>query len=229
MKTNSHLALAASVGVILLLAGVLFAQSVSNRALVVNGKQVDAPLVQFEGHSYADIQALAEALNGSLTFEPNRVVLTLPGPDSTTSSSGEAPAHEVPPLSRDFARAAISELAGLREWRGVITTIITYGLPVVGTWPQDYHDRVEADLMQAQVAALNESDQKAVQLLENEFANTDAWASDVVSARQALNASRSVDPYALQNDVLLTKITNCGKFLSNMIVSGLFSDDSSCH
>lgn len=229
MKTNSSLALAASSGLILLLAGVLYAQSVSNRALVVNGKQVDAPLVQFEGHSYADIQALAEALNGSLTFEPNRVVLTLPGPDSTTTSSGDSSTHEVPPLSRDFARAAIAEIAGLREWRAVITTIITYGLPVVGTWPQDYHDRVEADLMQAQVAASNESDQKAVQLIENQFANTEAWASDVVSARQALNAARSVDPYALQNDVMLTKISNCGRFLSNMIVSGLYSDDSSCH
>jgi hypothetical protein len=228
MKTNSRPALAASLGLILLLAGVLYAQSVSNRALVVNGKQVDAPLVQFEGHSYADIQALAEALNGSLTFEPNRVVLTLPGPDSTTSSS-DSSTHEVPPLSRDFARAAIAEIAGLREWRAVITTIITYGLPVVGTWPQDYHDRVEADLMQAQVAASNESDQKAVQLIENQFANTEAWASDVVSARQALNAARSVDPYALQNDVMLTKISNCGRFLSNMIVSGLYSDDSSCH
>ncbi len=228
MKTNSRLAFAASLGVILLVAGVLFAQNVSSRALVVNGKQVDAPLVQFEGHSYADIQALAEALNGSLTFEPNRVVLTLPGPDSTTSP-GAAPAHEVPPLSRDFARAAIAEIAGLREWRGVITTIITYGLPVVGTWPQDYHDRVEADLMQTQVAASNESDQKAVQLIENEFANTEAWTSDVVSARQALNAARSVDPNALQNDLLLTKISNCGRFLSNMIVSGLYSDDLSCH
>jgi len=228
MKINSRIALGASLGLILALAGVLFAQTISSRALVVNGKQVDAPLVQFEGHSYADIQALAEALNGSLTFEPNRVVLTLPGPDSTTSS-GEAPPHEVPPLSRDFARVAIAELAGLREWRGVITTIITYGLPVVGTWPQDYHDRVEADLMQTQVAASNESDQKAVQLIENEFANTEAWTSDVVSARQALNAARSVDPNALQNDVLLTKISNCGRFLSNMIVSGLYSDDLSCH
>jgi hypothetical protein len=228
MKPKSRLALAASFGLILLLAGVLFAQSVSNRALVVNGKQVDAPLVQFEGHSYTYIQALAAALNGSLIFEPNRVVLTLPGPDST-SSSGDSTAHEVPPLSRDFARAAIAEIAGLREWRGVITTIITYGLPVVGTWPQDYHDRVEADLMQTQVAAVNESDQKAVQLIENQFANTEAWSSDVVSERQALNAARSVDPNALQNDILLTKITNCGRFLSNMIVSGLFSDDMSCH
>src|SRR5712691_12667556 len=228
MKINSRIALAASLGLIFALAGVLFAQSISSRSLVVNRKQEDAPLVQFEGHSYADIQALAEALNGSLTFEPNRVVLTLPGPDSTTSS-GDPPPHVVPPLSRDFARAAIAEIAGLREWRGIITTIITYGLPVVGTWPQDYHDRVEADLMQTQVAASNESDQKAVQLIENEFANTEAWTSDVVSARQALNAARSVDPNALQNDVLLTKISNCGRFLSNMIVSGLYSDDLSCH
>jgi hypothetical protein len=228
MKTNSRLALAVSLGLILALAGVLFAQGTGGRALVVNGKQLDAPLIQVEGHSYADIQALAQALNGSLTFEPNRVILTLPEPSSATPS-GEADEQQVPPLTKNFSRAAIVELADLREWRGVITTVITYGLPVVGTWPQDYHDRVEADLMQAQVAASNPSDQNAAQLLENQFANTDAWASDVVAARQALNAARSVDPNALQNDALLTKISNCGKFLSNMIVSGMFSDDSGCH
>jgi hypothetical protein len=228
MNSNSRLAVAASLGLIFLLAGILFAQATNGRALVVNGKQLDAPLVQVEGHSYADIQALAQALNGSLTFEPNRVILTLPEPSSATPS-GAPTEQEIPPISKDFARAAIVELADLREWRGVITTVITYGLPVVGTWPQDYHDRVEADLMQAQVAASNPSDQNAAQLLQTQFANTDAWASDVVSARQALNAARSVDPNALQNDVLLTKISICGRFLSNMIVSGVFSDDSSCH
>jgi hypothetical protein len=230
MKTNRRLTYFATLGMILLAAGVLFAQATGGRALLVNGVSVDAPVLQVEGHSYVDIQALAEALNGSITFEPDRIILGLPGPNAPTSSgSSAAPEKQTAPLSREFARSAIAVLAGMREWRGVVTTVIRYGLPVVGTWPQDYHDRVEADLMQAQLAATSKSDQSAAQLLENEFSNTDTWATDVVAARQALNASRSVDPNALQNDALLTQISNCGQFLSNMIVSGVYTDDSSCH
>lgn len=230
MNTNRRLTYFASLGLILLAAGVLFAQTVGSRALVVNGVAVNAPTLQVEGHTYVDIQALAEAMNGSITFAPDRIILGLPGPNSgAASDSNAAPATENSPLSREFARSAIAVLAGLREWRGVVTTVIRYGLPVVGSWPQDYHDRVEADLMQAQLSATSKSDQNAAQLLENEFDNTDTWASEVVAQRQALNASRSVDPNALQNDTLLTQISNCGQFLSNMIVSGVYTDDSSCH
>jgi hypothetical protein len=72
------------------------------------------------------------------------------------------------------------------------------------------------------------SDHDALQLLSNQFANLAKWASDVVAERQALNGARTVDPNALQNDPALAKISNCGKFLSTMLVSGISVDNSSC-
>ena len=56
-------------------------------------------------------------------------------------------------------------LAEMREWRGAIGNLVTTGMPVAGTWSQDYHDRVDADLMQATLAASTESDHQALELL----------------------------------------------------------------
>jgi hypothetical protein len=33
----------------------------------------------------------------------------------------------------------------------------------------------------------------------------------------------------VQSDQSLAKISNCSRFLSSMLVSGIFSDDQSCH
>ena len=108
-------------------------------------------------------------------------------------------------------------------------TILMYGVPVVGTWPQDYHDHVEADLMQVGVATSTAADQDAMQLLQNEFSNLSRWANDVVTTRQSMNATNTVRPDTLLNDPALAKISNCSRFLSSMLVSGTFADDQSCH
>jgi hypothetical protein len=100
---------------------------------------------------------------------------------------------------------------------------------VVGTWPQDYHDRVESDLAQVALAATTAYDQDAFQLLRNEFGNLSQWASDVVSTRQAMNATNTVNPNAVQNDQALKKISDCSQFLSSMLVTGVFADNASCH
>jgi len=117
----------------------------------------------------------------------------------------------------------------MREWQGAIGTMITYGLAVSGTWAQEYHARVEEGLRQATEAASTEADRNALQLLRNESGKLAGWASAVFAERQALNAARTVDPNALQNDAALARITSCGRFLNAMLVSGDFADDSSCH
>jgi len=124
---------------------------------------------------------------------------------------------------------AIAELAEMREWRGAVGTILSYNVPVVGSWPQDYHDHVEANLAQVGVAANTAADQEAMQLLRNEFSNQTTWASEVVGTRQSMNATNTVRPDTLQNDTALAKITNCSRFLNSMFISGSFSDDASCH
>jgi hypothetical protein len=132
-------------------------------------------------------------------------------------------------MAKEFQQIAVFTLAEMREWRGAIGTVVTTGMPVVGSWSQDYHDRVEADLMQATLAASTEPDRQALQLLQSENALLSDWADNVLGERKALNAARTIDPNSLQNDASLAKISKCGQFLSSMIVSGTFSDDSSCH
>jgi hypothetical protein len=199
------------------------AQDTPTRTLIVNGKTVDAGVVLVEGRSYVDIEGLAKGIGGSVTFEANQIALTIPGP--LPSAAPQTPEG----MSKDFQKIAVFTLAEMREWKGAIGTVVTSGIPVVGTWSQDYHDRVEADLMQATLAASTEPDRQALQLLQNEYALLTAWADNVLAERKALNAARTIDPNSIQNDQSLARISKCGQFLSSMIVSGTFSDDSSCH
>jgi hypothetical protein len=199
----------------------------ASKTLVVNGKTVSAELKEINGHSYVDVETLAQITNGVVTVEPNRIVLTIPA-SNTTDSTNAAPPPPAPRLSKDFASASVGLLADMREWRGAISTMITFGLVVSDAWSQQYHDRVEAELAQAAVLAATESDQNALPLLRNEFDKLTAWADQVLAARQALNGAQTVDPNALKNDPALAKITECSRFLNGMIVSGTYSDNAAC-
>ena len=199
------------------------AQDTPTKILIVNGNTVDAGVVQVQGRSYVDIEGLAKGIGGAVTFEGNQVSLTIPTP-----SPSPAPQTQEG-MSKEFQKIAVFTLAEMREWKGAIGSVVSSGLPVAGTWSQDYHDRIEVDLMQAALAASADPDRQALQLLQHEFELLTDWANTVLGERQALNAARTIDPNSLQNDQALAKISKCGQFLSSMIVSGVFSDDSSCH
>jgi hypothetical protein len=238
-------------GFVLALAGVLFAQSTpnKNKILVVNGKSAGPAVRQIDGRSYVDIETLAQVTNGVFTVERHRILLTIPASDSGATASAappadaapvatapaEAPPASAPPaqppqgLSRDFASAAITALAEMREMRGAVRAMITYGLAVSDTWTQDDQGRVMTGLRQAEVAASTDADLNALQLLQNEADQLASWADEVFAARQVLNGAKTVDPDALRNDPALAKIRSCGQFLNAMLVSGSFADDPSCH
>jgi hypothetical protein len=151
-----------------------------------------------------------------------------------TAPADAAPASAPPAqppqgLSRDFASAAIAALAEMREMRGAVRAMITYGLAFSDTWAQDDQGRVMTAIRQAEVAATTEDDLQALRLLENEADKLESWADSVFAARQALNGAKTVDPNALQNDPALAKIRTCGQFLNAMLVSRAFGDDPSCH
>jgi hypothetical protein len=222
------------IGFCLLVAGALLAQSTPDRVLVVNGKSVGPILKLIDGHSYVDVETLAHVTNGVITIEPTRIVLTIPSPEplvaTGAAASQAAPVPTGPPaISRDFARAAIAELEEMREFRGAVTAMITYGLAASSAQAQELHDQVEAGLNQADVAISTDADRNAAQLLRNEYGKLTAWANGVFADRQALNGAKTVDANALQKDTALTEIKNCGQFLNTMIVSGVFTDNSTCH
>jgi hypothetical protein len=154
--------------------------------------------------------------------------------DAGADDAGAAPASAAPAqppqgLTRDFASAGIAALAEMREMRGAVRAMITYGLAVSDTWAQDDQGRVMTAIRQAEVAATSEDDLHALQLLENEADKLVSWEDSVFAARRALNGATTVDPNALQNDPALAKIRSCGQFLNAMLVSGVFADNPSCH
>jgi hypothetical protein len=226
MSRHRNLRYFVLIGLVFIFAGLLWAQRGPDKKLEVNGKTMDSPIVQIGGRSYVDLETLAQITNGVIAVQPDRVVLTIP---SAPSAAPPSPSPRPDALSREFAREAIGLLAEMREWRGAIGTTRTYNVQFTGTWPQDYHDRVEADLQRVAVAAVTPGDQQALQLLRNEFDNLSNWANSVIAERQALNATKTVDPNMTQNDQALAKLSACSNFLSGMLVSGTFADDASCH
>jgi hypothetical protein len=215
----------------------------SEMTFIVNGKTVDAHVLDLDGHSYVDVDSLTQIAlitKGSITVEPNRIVLTIPAPASNApggapaTASANAPTEttpppEVPGLSKEFVTVAIGDLAVMREWRGATATMITYGLAVSEAWASGYQDRAQDGLMQATLAAATDDDRQALGLLKNEFGMLADWSGDALAARQALNGAQTIDPNALQNDPIVAKIDKCGAFLSDTLLSGAFSDNASCH
>src|SRR5487761_120225 len=184
---QSCLLLVLSLGVILSVSETV-AQDTPMRSLVVNGKTVNTAVVEAEGRSHVDIEGLAQVLGGSVTFEPNQITLTIPTPapaPTPAENSATAP-QAADDMSKQFQQLAVFAIAEMREWRGAIGALVTSGLPVVGTWPQDYHDRVGGDLLQATLAASTVSDNQAVQLLQREYALLTDWANEVLGERRAL-------------------------------------------
>jgi hypothetical protein len=207
-----------------------------SRKLVVNGKAISAPVRRIDGRSYVELEGLAQATNGTLTFADNQIILTIPTanaarPATATAQAGPAPAapQNRDRLSREFASAANFAVSDMREWKGALATMVTYGRAVEGNWATEYRNRVTADVTQASVAAITDGDRNALGLLNSQFSNLSNWASGILSERQAMNGARTVDPSSLASDQTLQRISDCDRFLNSMLVSGTFSDSAACH
>jgi len=212
----------------LILAGAVFAQNApAKKTLVVNGRTADAAVVQIDGHSYVDVDTFARMIHAAVTFEPGRVILTVPATEAEAK-----PERTTAGLSKDFSKAGISQLAEMREWKAALASVIRSGV-AEGNWLvpllRDHRVRAEASLSQTSLAVKTDSDQKALQLLKNEHTNLGEWDNAIQATVHSLNAEKSVNPVAAQNDPLLTKISECGNFLNAMLVDGEFADSPSCH
>jgi hypothetical protein len=80
---------------LLVLPGLAWSQDAQqNLTLIVTGQPGQAPIVQMNGKSYVDIDALARLTNSSLSFKGNQVILTPPG--SASSAPPAAPEPSAP-------------------------------------------------------------------------------------------------------------------------------------
>jgi hypothetical protein len=212
----------------LMFAGAAFAQNApEKKVLVVNGRTATGAVVQIDGHSYVDVETFARIMNSKVSFEPGRVIFTVP-----VAEAGAKPERTAPGLSKDFAKAGIFQLAEMREWKAAIASAIRSGVAGgnwLGPWLNDYRVRAGGSLSQTTLAAKTESDQQALQLLKNEFTYLGEWDSNTQATIHSLNAEQTINPAAAQNDPLLAKISECGNFLTAMLVGGEFADGPSCH
>lgn len=218
---------------LLLFAIFLLAQQglTGRRELVVNGQSVPNAVVQIDGHSYADIEALARATHATLKFTPDRVLLTLPEEGSRVSPPEAAPPAKEPMkegITKDFARAALAQLSLIREWRDAVIGMIKAGEPA-GNKLQGYHDRAVESLRLASVAAATTSDRNVMQLLRNQYAFMQQWDATALAANRAMKGEQAVNPDFPGTDATVAKISECHNFLSSMIVSGVFADNEACH
>jgi len=213
---------------VLAFSGITLGQShQQKRTLVVNGQSGDATVVQIDGRSYIDLETLARIANGSLSFQGTQIILTIP-----QSSANAAPATTADSgLSTDFMRAAIQDLATIKEWYSTLAYAIQRGVPGDGGRVFTYRDKAAHDLTLATAAVSTDSDRSALRLLTTHFNKVEKWSNMLVESRKSLGtANYSMSPDALNNDPLYQTINRCSQFLNTMLASGKFEDDrSSCH
>jgi hypothetical protein len=205
--------------------------------LILNGRSTDVLVIYLGGHPYVDLQALATALNGSVSSSGAVVALSLPvssanhSASPTTSPAADTPvatqpAPSQPGFSREFLNAGIEEMSTLREWHTALQTAIQNGIPLTEGLLQPYRAQATTNLRLASVAASTTADRNAYQLLNNVFLNMGKLSDKYLNMRASLTY---IAPDALQTDELNKRIMNCGHFLGAIAASGQFSDDGSCN
>jgi hypothetical protein len=93
------------------------------RTLIINGQSTQVPLIQVNGHPYVGLEALADALNGSLSSSDTMFTLSFStgsaGPASASAAEAPAAQAQATPsnqgFSKQFLDAGIEEMSTLRE------------------------------------------------------------------------------------------------------------------
>lgn len=204
----------------------------SSQTLNVNGRQSSAAVVQMNGHSYVDLDALARAVGGSISYAGNQISLTLPtnGANAattapTTTQPAPAGTTPTPGFSKAFLGAAIEEAATLREWHAAIGSAIRNGYPITVDTFAGFRAQSQTNLRLASVAATTDSDRSAYQLLSIVFQNMGTLTDRYVNKRANMTY---ISPDSLENDGLNQRTVACGHSLSAMAASGQFYDDGTC-
>jgi hypothetical protein len=200
--------------------------------LSVNGHAGQAPVIQSNGHSFVDVEALARITNGTLGFQANRIVLTLPGTGAAVQPS--APATPAPPppepekgYTRDFLRAGIEGMSVIREWRAAIENAVRTNNPVDESWVSGFRRNAESRMQLAAAAATTDADRQAVPLLQNELSMMRQVSDRLLDMRRSVTF---VPTDLLDNDPTDQKILSCAQGLAAQAVpGGQFEDVAACH
>jgi hypothetical protein len=205
-----------------------------NRTLIINGQSTQVNVTQINGRSFVDLEALASAVNGSVSSSGNQIALSVPVGSATSNSATAAATSASTPMpasvsnpgfSKGFLNAGIEQMATLREWHTALVSAVQSGYPLTAAMLAPYRAQATTNLRLASVAASTASDHSAYQLLSNEFQNMVKLSDKYLNARANMTY---ISPDALENDSLNQRIMTCGRSLGAMAASSQFVDDGSC-
>lgn len=199
---------------------------VRHRWLVVNGNRGQAEVVQLGTKQYIDVNALVQITQGTLSFQGEQIILTLPAPAAGDQRSGSQDPNA---LSREFMKAGLEEITLLREWASPVANAIENSFPITEQWVHGFRAKAADGLGMASVAATTPADKSAFELLGQEFKLVDAWSKKLLEAHESMNTAKyATSPGALKNESESQKIMACAHSLESMLVGGTFIDDGSC-
>ena len=216
------------VGVVIACVAAGLAQSeIRTKTLVINGRRGEATMYVIDGKAFVAVETIARIGHAEVTFQGDEIVVTFPPAPSSSSDAHSAAASSMTP---DFMREAIRCLSSLKEWQTVLARAIQRGVPGDGSRLVVFHDRAAEGLRLATVAASTSSDQNALQLLSNNFAQVDNWTRKLVQERKSMSSGNySLTPDALDNDSEYQRLANCSNAVGSILSSGRYEDSSDCH
>ena len=216
-----------SLSALLLVPAIGLAQaSHGDATLSIHGHDGQARVIQSGGRSFVDVESLARITGGTLGFQGNQIVLTLP---DASAASPRTPQQEAAKTgySRDFLRAGIEAMSAVREWRSTVENAIRTNNPVDEIWVSGYRRTAENGMTLAVAAATTDSDRKAVALMQNELNHMRQWSDRFLNMRKTASY---ISPDILDNDALDQKILACAQGLAAQAVQGgQFEDVVACH
>jgi hypothetical protein len=177
-----------------LLALTLAAQQTSS--LVVSCLQGQANVIQVQGRNYVDVDGLARLTKGSIGFDGNQIVLTLPSYGSNAPAQAEvreetqtAPQVQSSPpgFSKGFVTTGTEAMAQVREWHTALRTAIEHGVPINDQWLGTYYAQARESLRLASVDISTGSDKSAYPFLVHEFNNMKSLSDQYVQTTKSMN------------------------------------------
>lgn len=202
-------------------------QTSQTSSLSIRGHSGQAPVVQVNGKSYVDIEALARIANGSLSFHGNQVVLAI-SPPSEVANSAPVPDTEKDKnrLTLDFLKAGIEFMSVVREWRITLVDAVQNGQPVPDQLLASLGRSASNALILVQATAKTDGDRQGLTLLQNEFTNMQNLSDSYVAKRQAV---QYIPTNALDSDPLNQQVLDCARGLAAAVAKGTYEDVPSCH
>jgi hypothetical protein len=197
-------------------------------SLVVTGQQGQASVIQVQGRNYVEVDGLARVVNGTISFNGNRIVLTISGVGGNAApGNAAAPAApaSTPGFSNEFKTAGIEAMAEIREWHTALRTAIERGVPLNAEWLTPYRAQAREALRLASVAINTDSDRSVYPFVVNEFNNMGALTDKYLQMTKNMTY---IDPDSLKSDSLDQKIVTCARSLASMATANQFVDDGSC-